>query len=203
MPKHATVLLLICATAQLLHAQEHVTFAGQPSIRYDIAPNLSVYASACQYESEPAICYDVSYSRTASSARALLSIAGGIATGGNADTVERILDENPHNGKLYVTASKVVFVPTSDASYAWDADRHQLVVKHQNQYGEELTAKPQKLHGLLVFEPFNSSGQLAWTDGTTAKVLVAKNPKDNAGGFLNYFYSSVNDFAPAYARIVN
>jgi len=197
------ILLVLCAGIQSLFAQQNVTFAGEAAIRYEIAPNLIVYASACTYESEPAICYDVSYSRIASAKRGLLAMAGAFATNGEAGTVGNILDEDPHNGKLYITASKAAFVPTSDASYAWEVDRDQLIVKHQNQCGEELKDKSQNLHGFLNFQPFNGNGQLVWTNGSMAKVLIAKSPKDNAAGFLAYFYSSVNDFAAAYARIVN
>jgi hypothetical protein len=203
MVKHVAVFLFLCVAGQLVLAQQHTTFAGQPSLQFDVAPNLSVYASACKYDDEAAICYDVSYGRIASAGRALLSMAGGLAAGGDAGTVGNILDEAPHNGTLFVTASKVVFAPVTDKAYTWDTDRNQLTVKHQKNWGEELKAKPQNLHGILNFRPRDSNGQFAWSNGAAAKALVAKNPEDRAARFLEYFFSSVNDFSGAYARIVN
>jgi hypothetical protein len=203
MPKYFAVVLFLCASAQLLPAQQHTIFAGQRSIGYDIAPNLTVYASACTHDNEAAICYEVSYGRIASAGRALLSMAGGFAAGGDAGTVGKILDEAPHNGRLFITASKVTFVPDTETSYAWEVDRSDLTVKHQKNWGEELRSKPHNLHGILNFRPRDNNGQFAWGDGSAAKVLVSKNPEDNAGRFLDDFYSSVNDFAAAYAKVAN
>jgi hypothetical protein len=203
MLKHIAICFSLYAGAQLALAQQHTTFAGQQAIQYDIAPNLTVYASACTYDSETAICYDVSYGRIASAGRALLSMAGGFATGGDAGTVGNILDEAPHNGRLFITASKVAFVPDTNASYAWEADRNELLVKHQKNWGEELRSNSHKVHGILNFRPRDNNGQFAWSDGSFAKVLVSKKPEDNAARLLDYFYSSVSDFTSAYARIVN
>jgi len=155
------------------------------------------------YDSERAICYDVSYGRIASSGRSLLALAGGIGTGGDAGTVASILDDSSHNGKLFITSSNSIFVPDTETSYAWNADLNQLTVKHQKNWGEELKAKPQNLHGILNFQPRNDSGNLAWSDGSSAKVLIAKTPENEAASFLAFFNLSINNFPGAYAKIVN
>ena len=200
MVKKIGIYFCLCAGARPIPAQQLTTFAGHPSAQYDIAPNLSVYASECKYEGEPAICYDVSYGRIASAGRALLSIAGGVASGGDAGTVGNILDEAPHNGTLFITASKVAFVPETDAPYAWIGDRSWLTVKHQKNWGEEIRCKPQSLHGVLNFRPRDSNGQFAWSDGSFARVLASKTPEGAAGRFLEDFNSSIADFASSYAR---
>jgi len=201
--KKIVICVSIYACAQLLLGQQQTTFAGQQALRYDIAPNLTVYASACTRDKEAAICFDVSYGRIASAARGLLSMAGGFATGGDSGTVSNILDDAPHNGRLFVTASKVAFKPDGDESYAWEIDRNELSVKHQKNWGEELRSNPHRLHGILNFRPRDNDGQFAWSNGSAAKVLVAKSPEDNAARLLGYFYSSVSDFATAYSKIVN
>jgi len=209
MLKHLAMLIILVSIHHVVVAQSHTTFQGSSALEYNIAPDLSVFAVACKHGDEEALCFDVSYTRIASGGRRALILgalagvgyAGANGTNVGTDPLNTYLDEDPHNGRLYVTATKVAFVPSLDARYAWIADRTKLAPKHSVGNGEEVADETQKLHGFVNFQPYRYNGQPAWTDGSSAKVLVAKKPKDNAEAFLNFFYEAVNSFDNACSKL--
>ena len=183
-------------------SQEITTFNGQPSIHWQIAPQLSVYAAACDHNGKNAIRYDVSYERWVSAKRALFAIAAGVASN-DASMTGNMVDEPRLFGKLYVTSEEITFVPDgSNGDSGWAIARNQLVVKHVADNGEEVFSPDKKLHGLLHIQPISDlTGQLAWSNGYGGPVLQAKHPKDIAAEFLDYFHNSLADPVVALKRI--
>jgi hypothetical protein len=192
---------LVLATSSGV-AQEHTDFQGQPSIRYRISPEASVYAIACDYKGKSSIRYDVSYEKWVSAKRALFAVAAGIASN-DASATGNMVDEPRRLGKLYVTADAVTFVPDgSNEDQGWTIERSQLIVKHTSIGGEEVKASEKSLHGLLHLQPMSDlTGQLLWSNGLGAQALEDRHPKGTSAEFLDYFHYSLADPSMALEKI--
>jgi len=202
-PLLGVVLLLVgCGVAQ---AQIKTKRGKDAALKFDISPTLAVYADAATFGSSPSLAFDVSCEKTLSKGRLLLGVAVGAAT----NDVQTGADVGGWDapvviGRLHVTPELVSFEPTGHSTKAsWSAPRGDVQVKHTTG-GEDLKAPSRGIHVLIHFQPVREeTGELAWHDGSGARVLEEKHPKETSSAFLQLFYSSLVNFPAALEQVAD
>lgn len=196
----AVLLILGYSVAQ---AQIATKRGNDAALRFDITPTLAVYADAATFRSNPSLAFDVSCEKAVSKGRLLLGVAVGAATNDvQTGTDVGGWDASVVVGRLYITSEQVSFEPASQSTKArWTASRGDIQIKHTTG-GEDLKVQNTGIHMLIHFQPVREeTGELAWSDGSGARVLEEKHPKEGSYAFLQFFYSSVSNFPSAREQV--